>query len=202
MEPLERWVTGTVRARPERPIAVDPNAVRVTTLGRFAVHVDGREVETGEWGSRRARTLLKRLVVARGWPVTRDELFALLWPDEVDRNKLGARLSVQLSHVRRVLGGGVVADRETVALDRSYVSSDLDELLASDDDAQIVDLDAGELLPEDRYDDWVTATREQVRSTVVAAIRRRLAEIEADGGTDSPEAIRLAARHDELEALG
>ncbi|MEL6891714.1 MAG: alpha/beta fold hydrolase [Actinomycetota bacterium] len=199
LEPMERWVTGTVQ---ERPAAAEPGAAHVTTLGRFTVVVDGREVPAGEWGSRRARTLLKRLVAARGWPVTRDELFDLLWPDEADRSKLGARLSVQLSHVRRVLGGGVIADRETIALDRSQVSSDLDELLGADDDARIVELDSGEFLPEDRYEDWAAPVREQVRSTIAAAIRRRLAQIEADGGADSPEAVRLAVRHDELESIG
>ncbi len=197
MEPMERWVTGTVQAR-SRPDAAPSGVRHVTTLGRFAVTVDGREVETGEWGSRRARTLLKRLVEARGWPVTRDELFDILWPDELDRARLGARLSVQLSHVRRVLGGGVIADRDTIALDRSLVTSDLDELLSTDDAQRIIELDTGEFLPEDRYDDWTAPTRERVRSTVAAAIRRHLAEIEAHGHVDSAEAIRLAARHDEL----
>ncbi len=196
LEPMERWVTGTVQERP--PSAPPSGEVRVTTLGRFAVTVGGRDVDTSEWGSRRARTLLKRLVAARGWPVTRDELFDLLWPDEVDRARLGARLSVQLSHVRRVLGGGIVADRETISLDRSAVSSDLDELLGADDDDRIIELDTGDFLPEDHFDDWTGPVREQVRTTVAAAIRRRLTAIEADGGTDSPEAVRLAQRHDDL----
>lgn len=212
MVPFERWVTGTVQDRTVRDRTVrdrtvqdrdldrgSAGAAHVTTLGRFAVTVDGREVELNEWGSRRARTLLKRLVIARGWPVTRDELCDLLWSDETDRARLGARLSVQLSNVRRVLGGGVIADRDTVALDRSQVASDLDELLGSDDDERVVELGAGEFLPEDRYEDWLAPTREHVRLTVAAAIRRRLAEIEANGGTDSPEALRLAMRHEALE---
>lgn len=197
MNPFERWVTGTVQDR--TPPSIPAGLAHVTTLGRFAVSVDGREVERNEWGSRRARTLLKRLVVARGWPVTRDELFDLLWPDETDRARLGARLSVQLSSVRRVLGGGVIADRDTIAIDRSVVTSDLDALLGCNDDEQIIELGAGDLLPEDRYEDWVQPIREQVRLTVSAAIRRRLTTIEAAGETDSPEAIRLAGRYDELE---
>lgn len=198
LDPFEQWVTGTVQDRDRR--SGPSGTAQVTMLGRFAVVVDGREVELNEWGSRRARTLLKRLVIARGWPVTRDELFDLLWPDEIDRSRLGARLSVQLSNVRRVLGGGVIADRDTVALDRSHVSTDLDELLQCNDDARIIELGEGDFLPEDRYDDWVVPTREQVRLTVTAAIRRRLADIESDGGTDSPEALRLAALHDDLES--
>lgn len=195
--PFERWLTGQVRDR--EPAPTPSGWAHVNMLGRFAVNIDGREVEINEWGSRQARTLLKRLVIARGWPVTRDELFDILWPDEIDRARLGARLSVQLSNVRRVLGGGVIADRETVRIDQSQVSSDLDDLFGSDDDEQIAALGVGDFLPEDRYEDWAASMREQVRLTVTAAIRRRLAAIEADGGADSPEAQRLARRHDELE---
>jgi hypothetical protein len=84
-----RRVDGRVRAVRDRAVRSRPVAalrrptVRITTLGRFAVEVDGEEVPIDEWGSRRARQLCKRLVAARGWPVTRDELFELLWPDEV-----------------------------------------------------------------------------------------------------------------------
>jgi len=179
MDPMERWITGSVQDRPSDP---GPTAALVTTLGRFAVTVDGREVDPSEWGSRQARTLLKRLVIARGWPVSRDELFDLMWPDETDRNKLGARLSVQLSHVRRVLGGGVIADRDTISLDRSRVSTDLDAALSADDDADRIALITGEFLPDDRYDDWTAPMREQLRSALAGALRRQLDALDADPG--------------------
>jgi pimeloyl-ACP methyl ester carboxylesterase len=162
MNRVEEWVTGEVQEHPAAAVA--PEGAHVVTLGRFAVVVGGVEVPTSEWGSRRARTLLKRLVAARGWPVTRDELTELLWPDDDDMERLGARLSVQLSAVRRVLGGGVIADRQTVALDRSAVSTDLDAFLDAPDDDAIVAGYAGEFLPEDRYDDWSAAVRDQARS--------------------------------------
>lgn len=194
MDPMERWITGTVA---ERPVESGPSSVHVTTLGRFAVFVDGREVGLAEWGSRRARTLLKRLVVARGWPVTRDELFDLLWPDETDRDKLGARLSVQLSHVRRVLGGGVDADRDTVALDRTHVSTDLDAALSAADDAERIRLVTGEFLPDDRFDDWTSPVREEVRSVLAGALRRRL---DAAATADHPdERVSLARRLVEVD---
>jgi pimeloyl-ACP methyl ester carboxylesterase/DNA-binding SARP family transcriptional activator len=191
MDPVERWVTGTVQ---DRPVDPGPASAHVTTLGRFAVTVDGREVPPSEWGSRRARTLLKRLVLARGWPVTRDELFDLLWPDEVDRNKLGARLSVQLSHVRRVLGGGVIADRDTIALDRGRVSTDLDTVLSTHDDGEFIERVAGEFLPDDRYDDWTAPMREELRSRLAGALRRRLDEVVDDGFGRPDERIALARR--------
>lgn len=195
MTPMERWVTGTVQ---DRPLDHGPTSAHVTTLGRFAVTVDGRDVPAREWQSRRARTLLKRLVVARGWPVTRDELFDLLWPDESDRNKLGARLSVQLSHVRRVLGGGVIADRETVALDRSHVSTDLDAALSADDDAATIEAITGEFLPDDRYEDWTAPMREQLRSSLAGALRRR---VDASSGRAETvdERVAMARRLVEID---
>jgi DNA-binding SARP family transcriptional activator len=170
MSDMERFVTGEVRSTP----AIDgPSpSVRIKTLGRFAVERDSVEVPTSAWGSRRARQLCKRLVAARGWPVTRDELIDLLWPDESDRVKLGARLSVQLSAVRRVLGGGVIADRETVRLDVGAVFTDLEAFHKASDDGAIVATYTGAFLPEDIYDDWTAGVRDEARARFIAAARR------------------------------
>ncbi len=143
MDELERFVTGSVRsstvdAPGGRNLPATRPTVTIQTLGRFAVEVDGEEVPTSAWGSRLARQLCKRLVAARGWPVTREELFDLLWPDEHNPQKLGARLSVQLSAVRRVLKGAVIADRQTVALNLDEVSTDLERFLAASFDDAIV----------------------------------------------------------------
>ncbi len=179
MDIVERWVTGTVAPQPAPPRY--PTSVRIQTLGRFAVFVDGVEVETGEWGSRLARQICKRLVAARGWPVTRDELFDLFWPDEHDPTKLGPRLSVQLSAVRRVLRGGVVANRESVRLDLGEVSTDLEDLAAATDDAAVVATYHGEFLPEDVYDDWTGPIRDEARARFRSAARRLAAEAAAGG---------------------
>ena len=189
MDDVERWVTGSVapvRDRRPRPSVV------VRTLGRFAVEVDGHEVQTSEWGSRLARQILKRLVAARGWPVTRDQLMDMLWPDEHDIGRLSARLSVQLSTVRRILGGGVIADREVVRLDLEEVDTDLEVFFAAAADEDVVAACPGEFLPEDVYEDWSSDMRAEVRSRFVAAARR-LADAALDAG-DHGEAARLARR--------
>ena len=204
MEPIiaaiERFTTGTVRSR--RAAATTP--VAITTLGEFRVEVDGVEVPTSEWGSRRARTLLKRLVAARGWPVTRDELIDLLWPDgtDVDRDRLSARLSVQLSAVRRVLRGGVVANRSTVRLDTSAVDLDLSRWLGLDDDRAIVER-YGEFLPDDRYEDWTGPTRDEVRARMVTAARRVIdAALAADDGETAEAAARAIVAADTYDEAG
>ena len=107
-----------------------------------------------------------------GWPVTRDHLCDILWPDEGDRQRLGARLSVQLSAVRRVLGGGVIANREAVQLDLDAVDTDLERFFAAADDAAVVAAYGGEFLPEDVFEDWTGPVRDEARSRFVSAARR------------------------------
>lgn len=190
---IERFTTGRVS---EHRGWFDERTVEVTTLGTFEVRVDGEAVPTGDWGSRRARTLLKRLIVARGWPVTRDELIELLWPEGGDPDRLGARLSVQLSAVRRVLRGGIVADRSAVRLDLEQVAVDVERWFAAADDRAIVDGYA-ELLPDDRYEDWSMALRDEVRVRFAAAARRLAASdgSERDGtAADGATAAGLLRR--------
>lgn len=189
LDEIERFITGEVG---DRPVLTAPTMPRVITLGRFAVEVDGEEVPVSEWGSRLARQLLKRLVAARGWPVTRDELMDLLWPDEYDVGKLSARLSVLLSTVRRILGGGVIADRQSVRLDLDAVSTDLEDFHQATDDAAIVASYEGPFLPDDVYDDWTAPTRDEARSRFVTAARR-VAALARDRG-DHDRAAALARR--------
>lgn len=144
-------------------------------MGRFRVVVDGAEVPVQAWGSRRALQLLKRIALAAGGPVTRDELTELLWPDETDIARLGARLSVLLSTVRRVVRVGIVADRDAVRLDPEQVDVDLVHVLghlANGDDEAAVRAYRGELLPEDQYEDWARQPAERLRLAMVEAHRR------------------------------
>jgi DNA-binding SARP family transcriptional activator len=190
MDEFERFVTGAVRSRPVA--AARRPDVRVTTLGRFAVTVDGEEVPASAWGSRRARQLCKRLVAARGWPVTRDELFDLLWPDEVERDRLGARLSVQLSGVRRVLRGGVIADRQSVRLDLEEVDTDLEAFFRATGDAAVVAAYPGPFLPEDRYESWTDGARAEAQARFVPSARREARRLLEAGEPDA--AVQLAVR--------
>lgn len=198
IDDVERFVTGSVRTRPPKPVKTD---VAISTLGRFGVQVDTQEVPTSAWRSRIPRQICKRLVAARGWPVTREELFDLCWPDETDTAKLGARLSVQLSSVRRVLGGGVIADRRTVALNLKEVTTDLETLLSATNDDEIVAAYTGEFLPEEVDDDWAIGARNEARATFAAAAWRlaSAAKNEEDHGAVAALARRLIEvdRYDE-----
>jgi DNA-binding SARP family transcriptional activator len=175
----ERFVAGSVGPRPRARRRRD---VRIATMGGFRVTVDGEPVSASAWGSRQARLVCKRLAVAVDRPVPRDELADLLWPDELDPAKRGARLSVVLSNIRRVLGGGLVADRDAVRLDLDAVDVDLaavQQAVTSGDDRALAGAHTGPVLPEDAYEDWAIAARERISSAVISARRRLAAEAEA-----------------------
>ncbi len=174
IDEIERFITGRVSPRS----AQRASAVEIKTLGAFDVRIDGVSVATSDWGSRRARTLLQRLCAARGWPVPRDELIELLWPGDTSP-RLSARLSVQLSAVRRVLNGGVIADRSTVRLDTNAVSLDLTEWLELDTHEATVAGFGGEFLPDARYDDWATPTRVQVQAKFADAVHALADDVDA-----------------------
>jgi ATP/maltotriose-dependent transcriptional regulator MalT/DNA-binding SARP family transcriptional activator len=166
----------------------------VHTLGMFQVLRDGVPVPVREWQSKKARDLLKILIAHRGRPVARPRLAELLWPD-VNSDRIGNRLSVQLSTLRAVLtvnhGASdiepVVADRDAVSLDLSLVDVDMERFLAAAEAARsayrhgaptglallidAVEMYHGEFLVEELYEDWASQPREEARSAYAALLR-------------------------------
>ncbi|MEM9465508.1 MAG: alpha/beta fold hydrolase [Actinomycetota bacterium] len=200
LDEMERFVTGSVREHPTQPSA--PPSVELITLGRFAVVVDGEEVPTSAWGSKRARTLVKRLAAARGWPVRRDELADILWPDEADPSVWGSRLSVVLSTARRVLRGGIHADRQTVALDLDSVDLDLARLHDASDDTTILDLHAGPFLAEEATEDWRRGAHDEALSIARQAGHRLLNRaLDAPVPAEATRVAHLLLAWDEGDAI-
>jgi pimeloyl-ACP methyl ester carboxylesterase/DNA-binding SARP family transcriptional activator len=181
LDHYERFVAGTVT---RAAVPAGAPEVRIETMGGFRACVAGQLVASNAWGSRQARVVCKRLAVAVGQPVPREELVELLWPDERDPVRCSARLSVVLSNIRRVLGGGLVADRDTVRLDLDAVDLDLVALtdaIAAGDDAAVLSGYRGPVLPEDAYDDWAITARQRF-AVAVGRARRRLANDAAEHG--------------------
>lgn len=186
LDELERFATGLEPT--SRPTGRHRHrSIQVRTFGGFSVIRDGHQVKLSEWGSRRARLLCKRLAAAAGSPVPRDVLAELLWPDDDDITRLGARLSVQLSTVRRILGGGIQADRDAVRLDLDRVALDVaifrDEIAGRRFESAIA-IYRGEFLPEDVYDAWAEQPRERARSDYQEALRRLADEAVERGDHD------------------
>jgi DNA-binding SARP family transcriptional activator len=107
-----------------------------------------------------------------------------------------------LSNVRRVLGGGLVADRDVVRLDLDTVNLDLTavhEAMAAGDDAALAAAHIGPILPEDAYEDWAITARERIASAVISA-RRRLAT-QAEAGERWDEVVEHARAVLELDGF-
>ncbi|MGI9577725.1 MAG: hypothetical protein ACR2OH_05980, partial [Microthrixaceae bacterium] len=113
-----------------------------------------------------------------------------------------SRLSVQLSTVRRVLHGGVVADRQTISPDLDAVDVDLVRLHASEDDAEIVRLHAGEFLPEEADQEWRRAPQAEALTVARAAGHRQLtAALDASNPTRAAELANRLLTWDEYDAI-
>lgn len=194
MDEVERFVTGQVSERVPPPATTE---IEVRTMGRFAVVRNGEEAPTSEWGSRLARQICKRLVAARRWPVTREQLIDMCWPDESDMVRLSARLSVQLSSVKRMLRGGVVADRSSVRLDHDHVVTDVEEFFAAESDEAVISAYHGEFLPEDVYEDWTGPLRDEVRTRFITSARRLCERWTGEGESD--RIVELARRMLEVD---
>ncbi len=157
-------------------------AVRVRVLGGF--EVEG--LATARLGSRKARTLLKVLALARSKPVTIEFLAHCVWPESLP-TRPGDQLSVLVSRLRGALGPDVLVRSEAgYALAVEWL--DLDAMAALVDEASrrlaaglttaavvaataALTLARGTLLPEDGDAPWAEADR-AVSARVAAAARR------------------------------
>ena len=168
-----------------------PETLRIWLLGGFKVSVGSRSIGEGEWHLRKSQSLLKVLALSPGHRLHRDQAMELLWPNlhkEAALNNLHYALHV----ARRTL--------EPAALTSSSAASRYlrlrDEQLTLCPDSPLwvdveafeeaavtarralepaafrvaIDLYAGELLPEDRYESWVEERRAEQRELYLSLL--------------------------------
>jgi len=77
-------------------------SIRIYTLGRFSVAVDGRQICAESKGKQRPLALLKALIALGGRDVAVNHIWECLWPDS--EGDLGCRnLSITLHRLRHML---------------------------------------------------------------------------------------------------
>jgi predicted ATPase/DNA-binding SARP family transcriptional activator len=153
-------------------------AVRIWLLGGFRVSVGFRVIGEDAWRLKRAAALVKLLALAPSHRLHREQVMDLLW-SELARKAASNNLRQALHAARRALDPDE-GSRYLVSEDESLVlcpKSDLwvdavafEEAAAtarrSRDPAAYrvaVELYAGDLLPEDRYEEWAESRRGELR---------------------------------------
>jgi predicted ATPase len=168
-------------------------AVSVRLLGGFEATVDGVVVPDSTWRLKKARELVKLLALARGHRLHRDQALDVLWRELAPA--AAANNLHQAVHVaRRALGANAIDVRDEVLSLAENVDVDVDLLELAASNARRMKTAAayraalalyrGELLPENRYDDWAEGRREELAELAAA-----LAEESAALGTTAPFAL-------------
>jgi DNA-binding SARP family transcriptional activator/class 3 adenylate cyclase/Tfp pilus assembly protein PilF len=202
---------GTRTTRVETgPATATGAVVEVYALGGFRVMVNGRPLPDDAWRRRKARQLFKCLVTRRHYRLVRDEAIELLWP-ESDPEAGATNLRSNVLAIRRALAAGgaddaasfVVVDRDTVSLrsdGQIWLDADAFEQAAATAQAsgdplpwlqQANELYAGDLLPEDIYEDWAAERREALKRIWVEVQLQIAEHAERRGDTDEAGAALL-----------
>lgn len=175
----------------------EATALEVRCLGGFAVHYAGRVVDLGT--SRNGRLLFKYLVArAPGHRAPKELLAELFWPDTPLERALSC-LQSAVHQLKRAMARSVPEFQATPAIvfvedayglnPRLELHSDVELFRRRLNAARTQDahgqaevarqtyrlaLEAygGELLPEDRYEDWVIAEREALEADYLAILTR------------------------------
>jgi predicted ATPase len=143
--------------------------ISVVLLGGFAAAVDGSPVPETAWRLKKARELVKLLALAPGHRLHREQVMDVLWRDRAPAaaaNNLHQAVYV----ARRALDASAIEVREEALQLTAEIDVDRLELAAAEARRTrsatayrtALSLYGGELLPENRYDDWVAQRREEL----------------------------------------
>jgi DNA-binding SARP family transcriptional activator len=167
--------------------ATRPEAVRVWLLGGFRVSVGPRTIQRDRWRSRKAAALVKLLALAPGHNLHREQVMDVLWPD-AGKKAASNNLRQVLYAARRVLDPASGSHKSYLSFEDEHLILCPEGDLWVDVDAfeeaartaryargpavyqAAIDLYAGDLLPEDRYEEWAEGRREQLRQLYLALL--------------------------------
>ena len=186
-------------------MVADDAGVRIRLLGGFEVTVAERPVAADAWRLRKAKTLVKLLALARGHRLHREALVAVLWPDR-DGASATNNLHQTLYVARRALAGtsgALCSLRDDVVLlsDGPMPWLDTEAFEAAcrrahqtrdpEDYRAAAELYRGDLLPEDRFEDWSEGPREALRERHLGLLLE-YADVLSDEGEHS-QAVDIAS---------
>jgi len=158
-------------------------ALLIRLLGGFTISVGERPIPDDVWRGQKVRALLKLLALAPAQRLARDQLLDTLWPDFTP-DAAASNLYSTLTVARKALAGvatlrlraGMVALHAPDGV-RIDVADFLLAAARARDSPDPADYRAalawygGELLPDDRYEDWAAAPRETLRGVYCGLLR-------------------------------
>ncbi|MBV9204929.1 MAG: hypothetical protein JO037_05900, partial [Actinobacteria bacterium] len=201
------------QARQALPEAIAP--LHVKLLGGFCVERTDTAQAVSYWPRRPAKTLVKLLAVQPGHVLHREQIIDVLWPGADAESALNS-FGKALHAARHALEPGLTRRQDSaylrltdamLALNTEYVVVDADQFEELAGNAiQRGNIDAyeaalavygGELLPEDRYEDWCSERREFAAGQYIRLLIG-LAEVLHDVGAlaDASARVRQALSHD------
>jgi predicted ATPase/DNA-binding CsgD family transcriptional regulator len=184
--------------------------VRVWLLGGFRLSVGPWTIQRDKWRSRKAAALFKLLALAPGHNLHREQVMEALWPNSA-KQAASNNLRQVLYAARRVLDPASDSHKSYLSLEDEHLVLCPEGDLWVDVDAfeeaartaryargpavyqAAIDLYAGDLLPDDRYEEWAEVRREELRQHHLTLLME-LAELhEGRGERDlAIEALRRA----------
>jgi DNA-binding SARP family transcriptional activator len=183
-----------------------PRSLRIELLGGFRVAAGARPVPDEAWRRSKAAGLVKLLALAPAHRLHREQVMDALWP-ELGPAAAAANLRKAVHYARRAVDesadpSAIVSAGELLCLRREDAWVDVDAFRATaararrsgdpDAYAAAVELYRDGLLPEDRYEEWTIAARDELQGELVALLEELAALLEARGELDG--AIRVARR--------
>jgi DNA-binding SARP family transcriptional activator len=161
--------------------AAGQNVMTIRLFGGFMVSVGSRTVPDTAWSLRKVKGLVKLLALAPAHQLHREQLMDLLWP-ELEPDAAANNLHKAFHLARRALEPDLPPKHpssylrlhgDIASLDAS-LSIDVEEFRAAAAAARLsrdpvlyeeaLSLYSGDLLPEDRYEDWAASEREELRN--------------------------------------
>jgi predicted ATPase/DNA-binding SARP family transcriptional activator/DNA-binding CsgD family transcriptional regulator len=174
---------------PTSQVGGAPETLRIWLLGGFRVSVRSRSIAEEEWHLRKAGSLLKVLTLSPGHRLHREQAMDLLWPDLAPKAALNnlryalhvARRTLEPSAPAGAASGYLHLRGESLLLSPTvslWVDVEAFEEAATtarhaQDPAALraaIDLYAGELLPEDRYEPWTEERRAQLKELYLSLL--------------------------------
>jgi DNA-binding SARP family transcriptional activator/Flp pilus assembly protein TadD len=183
-----------------RKNASPPSTLDIHLLGPFRILVDGRAIEERQFTRRKPKQLIKLLALQPYYQLHREQAMELLWPDsdpELAANNLHKAIhmarhalepslkSVADSHFILTQGQQVLLRApgrlwiDVEEFEQSVTAAKGGSDVKAYEEARA--LYGGELLTEDRYEDWAAARREQLQNTQRELLSKLASIYEARG---------------------